>query len=77
VSLALALVIACTAGGLTLGGFAASLGVAVVGVPVAAYAALGQRSRITTAAALAAVAANLFVLGYWMYLLVDALEGVR
>jgi hypothetical protein len=75
--LTLALCTASTAVGLAVADVAASILVAWLGVPIGAYAAIAQLSRVGVAASLSAIAIDLGVLGYWAVVFLDALEGVR
>jgi hypothetical protein len=72
--LALAVGVAATAVGLAAADIAASTILAVVGLPIAAYAAILQLSRTAVTASLIALAANVSVVGYWAYMLFDALR---
>jgi hypothetical protein len=75
--LALASGVACIAVALALADLAASIFVALVGVPIAAYAAIAQLSRTGLVAALIALTVDACVLVYWAVVIIDALQGVR
>jgi hypothetical protein len=54
-----------------------SIVLAVVGLPLAAYATAAVPSRASVALAASAFAADLIVIAYWVYALFDALRGAR
>ena len=76
--IAAAAAVACAAVVLALADVPAlSMLLALVGLPIGAYAALAAPSRAWIAMGLAALTADLVVLGYWAYVLFDALQGAR
>lgn len=75
---ALAAAIACAAAGLAISEVALpSFMLALIGVPLAAYATLASLSRVQLLLSVVALAADILILGYWIYFITDALQGAR
>jgi hypothetical protein len=76
--IALAAAVACAATAFAIAQIPGpSILLAIVGVPLAAYAALASPSRAAMALSLVALSADVLTLGYSIYAIVDALQGAR